>query len=69
MDPLWAHDDMVMLVEPFDKVISLGWDAVKKNFDKEFSQLAGTENNAGGRPSYPSSRQCGLVCWHDKCQC
>jgi ketosteroid isomerase-like protein len=40
MDPLWAHDDTVMLVEPFDKVISLGWDAVKKTFDKEFGQLA-----------------------------
>ena len=40
MDPLWAHDDTVVLVEPFDKGISLGWDAVKKNFEKEFGQLA-----------------------------
>jgi hypothetical protein len=33
MEALWAHDDTVMDIEPNDKAISLGWDAVKKNFE------------------------------------
>jgi uncharacterized protein (TIGR02246 family) len=40
METLWAHDDTVMDIEPNDKAISLGWDAVKKNFDTEFANLA-----------------------------
>jgi ketosteroid isomerase-like protein len=40
MGELWAHDDSVMDIEPTDKAISLGWDAVKKNFDTEFANLA-----------------------------
>jgi ketosteroid isomerase-like protein len=40
LDALWVHDDTVMDIEPNDKAISLGWDAVKKNFDTEFASLA-----------------------------
>jgi len=36
MEPLWAHDDSVMDIEPSDKGITLGWDAVKKHFEAEF---------------------------------
>jgi ketosteroid isomerase-like protein len=32
MEPLWAQDDTVMLINPFDKGISVGWDAVKKDW-------------------------------------
>jgi ketosteroid isomerase-like protein len=41
MAALWAHDDAVIDIEPNDKVISLGWDAVKKNLDDEFARLDG----------------------------
>jgi ketosteroid isomerase-like protein len=40
MGELWAHDDTVMDIEPTDKAISLGWDAVKKNLETEFANLA-----------------------------
>jgi len=33
MDPLWAHDATVILLNPRDKKISVGWDAVKKNWE------------------------------------
>jgi hypothetical protein len=31
MDPLWAHDAYVTVIQPRDKGISVGWDAVKKS--------------------------------------
>ena len=37
MEALWVQDDSVMDIEPADKTISLGWDAVKKNFESEFN--------------------------------
>jgi ketosteroid isomerase-like protein len=37
MEALWAHDDSVMLINPADKSISTGWDAVKKNWETTFS--------------------------------
>jgi ketosteroid isomerase-like protein len=37
MDPLWAHDGNVMLVNPRDKSVSLGWDAVRKNWEATFN--------------------------------
>ena len=40
LEALWAHDDSVMDIEPNDKAISLGWDAVKKNFETEFAGVA-----------------------------
>ena len=33
MEPLWAHESYVTLVGPGDKSISVGWDAVKKNWE------------------------------------
>jgi ketosteroid isomerase-like protein len=36
MDPLWAHDAYVTLINPRDKSISVGWDAVKKNWEATF---------------------------------
>ena len=33
MDPLWAHDAYVTAIQPRDKGISVGWDAVKKSWE------------------------------------
>jgi ketosteroid isomerase-like protein len=40
MESLWAHDDYVMLVNPQDQHVSIGWDAVKKDWEMQFSALA-----------------------------
>jgi hypothetical protein len=32
MEPLWFHNAYVMLVNPRDKSVSVGWDDVKKNW-------------------------------------
>lgn len=48
MAALWARDDSVMDIEPSDKAITLGWQAVKKNFEEElsgFSELKVTQGN------------------------
>jgi ketosteroid isomerase-like protein len=36
MDALWAHDPDALLVNPRDKTITVGWDAIKQNWDKVF---------------------------------
>jgi ketosteroid isomerase-like protein len=36
MEPLWLHDPGVMVVNPVDKGISVGWDAVKKDWEAGF---------------------------------
>jgi ketosteroid isomerase-like protein len=36
MDALWAHDPDAILVNPRDKAITVGWDAIKQNWDKVF---------------------------------
>jgi ketosteroid isomerase-like protein len=36
MDVVWAHDADAMLVNPRDKSISVGWDAIKKNWETTF---------------------------------
>jgi ketosteroid isomerase-like protein len=33
MDPLWAHDAYVTVINPRNKGISVGWDAVEKNWE------------------------------------
>jgi ketosteroid isomerase-like protein len=33
MDDLWAHDPYVMTINPRDKTVSIGWDAVRKSYD------------------------------------
>jgi ketosteroid isomerase-like protein len=33
MEPLWAHESYVTLIAPGDRSISVGWDAVKKNWE------------------------------------
>ena len=37
MGPLWAHDATVILINPRDKSISVGWDAVKKHWEAAFA--------------------------------
>ena len=33
MDAVWAHDDRVMLKEPPDKTVTLGWEGTRKHFE------------------------------------
>ena len=37
MDAVWAHDADAMLINPRDKNISVGWDAIKKNWEATFN--------------------------------
>jgi ketosteroid isomerase-like protein len=37
MDAVWAHDADVMLINPRDKGVTVGWDAVKKNWETTFA--------------------------------
>ena len=49
MEPVWAHDANVILINPADRGISVGWDAVKKDWEAQFDFLADlkvTEANA-----------------------
>ena len=40
MEPLWAHETKVILINPADKSISVGWDAVKKDWQAQFNFLS-----------------------------
>jgi ketosteroid isomerase-like protein len=40
MEPLWAHDASVILINPADRSISVGWDAVKKGWEAQFNFLS-----------------------------
>jgi ketosteroid isomerase-like protein len=40
MEPLWAHESYVTLINPADKSISVGLDAIKKNWDGAFNAYA-----------------------------
>ena len=60
MDSLWAHDAYVTLINPRDKAISVGWDAVKKNWDATYpvwSQLKVTQQDG------PDIHVDGRVAW------
>jgi ketosteroid isomerase-like protein len=37
MKALWAYDGNVILINPADKAVSVGWDAVKKNWEGTFT--------------------------------
>jgi len=40
MEPLWAHDANVILINPGDRSISVGWDAVKNDWEAQFNFLS-----------------------------
>lgn len=40
MESLWAHDANVMLVNPRDKSIAIGWDAVKKDWETNWNNYS-----------------------------
>jgi ketosteroid isomerase-like protein len=40
VDPLWVHDASVVLINPPDKTASIGWDAVKKNWETRFDSFS-----------------------------
>jgi ketosteroid isomerase-like protein len=51
IEPLWAHTNYVMSKTPPDKSISVGWDAVKKDWEADLnpvSELNVTEVEGGG---------------------
>ena len=33
MDDVWAHEPYAMAVNPRDKTVTVGWDAIRKNFE------------------------------------
>jgi hypothetical protein len=37
MEPLWFHNASVMLINPRDKSVSVGWDDVKRNWENAFN--------------------------------
>ena len=37
MEDVWAHEAYVSLINPRDKAISIGWDAVKRNWETVFA--------------------------------
>jgi hypothetical protein len=67
METLWAHDNTVAVIEPFDQAISLGWEAVEKRFDEEFDQLAELKVTQADGPHIEVRGRCRVVYWHDKC--
>ena len=50
LDPLWAHDATVILINPRDKIISVGWDAVKKQWEAAFASLAELKDTQADGP-------------------
>lgn len=40
MDAVWAHDGGVMVVNPIDKTIVVGWDSVRSRWIDTFRRLA-----------------------------
>ena len=40
IESLWAHENYVMAKTPPDKSISVGWDAVKKGWEANFSRIS-----------------------------
>jgi ketosteroid isomerase-like protein len=62
MDGLWAHDDYVMSIQPRDKAVSVGWDAVRKAWEDTFafwSELKVTASDG------PHIRVNGGLAWSD----
>ena len=60
MDALWAHDANVMLVNPRDKTVSIGWDAVRKHWDElpaDYSEFKVTQAEG------PNIRVQGNIAW------
>jgi ketosteroid isomerase-like protein len=39
MEPLWAHDANMILINPADRRVSVGWDAVRKGWEGQFNFL------------------------------
>jgi ketosteroid isomerase-like protein len=40
MEPLWVRDANVVLINPPDKAPSIGWDAVKKNWEARYDSFS-----------------------------
>ena len=58
----WAHDSDVMAINPRDKTISVGWDAVRKSYEATFdfwSELKVTQKDK------PHIRVSGATAWAD----
>jgi ketosteroid isomerase-like protein len=59
MDAVWAHDTDAMLINPRDKSISVGWDAIKKNWEGTFDFWSELKVTRTGGPIHVN----GNVAW------
>jgi ketosteroid isomerase-like protein len=59
MDAIWAHDADAMLINPRDKSISVGWDAIKKNWEATFNVWSELKVTRTGGPIHVS----GNIAW------
>lgn len=59
MDAVWAHDADAMLINPRDKSVSVGWDAIKKNWEAVFGFWSELKVTRTGGPIHVS----GNVAW------
>jgi ketosteroid isomerase-like protein len=60
MDDVWAHDPYVTVINPRDKTISTGWEAVRKSFEAVFGFWS--ELKVTGRDA-PQIHISGLTAW------
>ena len=59
MDAVWAHDADAMLINPRDKSVSVGWEAIKKNWETVFATWTDLKVTRAGGPI----RVVGTVAW------
>src|SRR3954447_16092353 len=50
MDEIWAHDAYVMLINPRDKTVTTGWDAVRKNWETTIGFWSELKVTSQGEP-------------------
>lgn len=62
MDGLWAHEAYVMSIQPRDKAVSVGWDAVRSAWQATFSFWDELKVTSTGEPHI---RIDGNVAWSD----
>lgn len=62
MDAFWAHDSYVRTINPRDKSISVGWEAVRKSYEATFGFWSELKVGQKGEPYVHVN---GAVAWSD----